>query len=774
MLSEDDDSGFCCVGCRVVHSLLRRGGLERFYTLRSGPGVPVRHTPRPIAAWAEPLAARVRESESGTRLALDVQGVHCTGCVWLIEELFRRQTDALDVVVNPALGRVDLKVGSGFPLLSWLSDVERFGYTFGPARERRRSASDDTLVRLGITVALAANAMLFSAAIYFGLRTGPLFELFHQLCYAIAAVAVVVGGTPFVRSAWAGIRRGVLHLDTPIALGIVVAFAASSWAFFAGQAGAVYSDSVAVFIALMLAGRYLQERVLERHRRFLLEDQGIDSMLTRRLEGGRVLLAPCRAIREGDELLIAPGDLVPVDSTLESHDASCSLEWIDGESTARTFERGATIVAGAFNVGMHAIEVRSLRGFERSTLQRLLSRDPATQESGGDGGANWWRRVSGAYVAGVLLLGATAFVSWLVVSGEPVRALEVTTAVLVVTCPCALGIATPLAYELALAGLKRHGFFIRRRGFLDRVLAVKRIVFDKTGTLTSGTPRLTDSTPLERLSSGDRGVLYNLVARSGHPKSAAVRRALDDLGADRFDELEVHEVVGSGLWATVDGRCHRLGTAEWALEGRRRDGHGTDELVYAVDGQARARLSTTEDVRPATRNELGELARDGYDIWILSGDRAGRTREVAERVGVAPERALGDLAPEQKASFLAEHDRGDTLMIGDGVNDSLAAAEAHCSGTPAIDRPFMPARTDFYLVTPGLHPIRRALGIARTLRDVVRQNLVFAIAYNAVAVSLALAGWMRPWLAAVLMPASSITVVALTAARLNGRAKAWK
>jgi Cu2+-exporting ATPase len=764
---------FCCVGCKSVHGLLHREHLDRYYALRGGRGVPVAEAraERRDSKWLEVLQAGLRASEGRHgRLILDVQGLHCVGCVWLIEELFARAGGGGRIVVNPALGRVDLLVERSFELAGFVSTVERHGYLFGPAIKRAPAASGDLLWRLGVCAAIAMNSMIFGIAIYAGLDRGPIFDLFTTLNFGLGAAAVAVGGSVFLRSAATAVRRGLMHLDLPIAVGIVLAFAGSAYSYFAHRSRTAYFDTLDVFIALMLFGRWLQERVLERNRAWLLASDGTDGLLARRIEDGHVRLVRAAEVGDGDTLLIAPGDLVPVDARLQRARASFSLDWVNGESEPRTYEREDIVPAGAFAAGNEAAVVRAIAPFEASTLGALL-RQPRQAPDAARSTA-WWQRLARWYVASVLAVAAAGFAAWWGVTGDVSRALSVTTAVLIVTCPCAFGIATPLAYELVQAGLRRRGLFVRRASFLDRARDVKRVVFDKTGTLTTGALVLSNPEAVDALEERAKGALYDLVARSSHPKSAAIRASLDAHPLSVHQDARVVEYAGSGLEWTDGTRRWRLGQPAWACASA-----GTDpqfDMAFALDGHLLARLRTRESLRPDAAREVRALADDGLEIWLLSGDVQGRVESAGRVSGIALQRCLGDQSPQDKARFLERHDRADTMFVGDGVNDALALDRAYVSGTPAVDRPFVPSRSDFFFLTPGLAPIRLALRSARALAQVVRMDLSIALAYNAGTVALALAGRMSPLACAVLMPLSSLTTIAATVVALSPRSSLWK
>jgi Cu2+-exporting ATPase len=323
------------------------------------------------------------------------------------------------------------------------------------------------------------------------------------------------------------------------------------------------------------------------------------------------------------------------------------------------------------------------------------------------------------------------------------------------------------------------GLFVRTSGFLDRATKVRRVVFDKTGTVTTGALEVCDPSALAALEAEPKRVLFNLVARSSHPRATAVRQTLESLHDDAlvFDrEMDVEEQIGRGLEATVDGVRWRLGSVEWVLgeasvaEGTRSEG----ELVLQRGADLVARIQTDEVLRPDAKREVASLVAEGYEVWLLSGDAPLRVERTACTLGIPLERAVGGCTPDDKAAWVLAHDRGDTLVVGDGVNDAPAVSRAHCAGTPAIDRPFLPARTDFYFTTSGLHPVRAALKTAHSLARTNARNLAAALAYNVLVVALALAGGMSPLLCAVIMPASTLVFLFATWVQLGGSNAPWK
>ena len=761
---------FCCTGCERVHGLLHDAGLDRFYTLRGRDGVPPLERRSRDFAWLDAMLETEPDADLSRprRLRLDIQGIHCAACVWLLEQTFRRFAGGIDLRINPALGQADLVwVPERGDLRDWLAEAESFGYRFGPERKTPSRASRSLLGRLGLSAGAAAQVMMFSLCFYLGVspENGLIYPVLGWLSLAFTTAVLLLGGSLFLVSAWRGLRRGLVHLDLPIAVGITLAYTGSVIAFFRAGPEAAYFDSVAVFIVLMLAGRWLQERILERNRNALLADGGVDGLVTRRLRDDRLETIPAVGVRPGDRLVVVAGDLVPVAAVLTEHPGRVALDWITGEAGTRAVEPGESVPAGAFNGGSEPMLLTAQEGFADSRLQDLLR--PGAGDEGRDPGAVWWERLSRIYVFAVFAAALAGFGIWIGHGWE--RALEVTVAVLVVTCPCALGLAVPLARELTHVALRRRGVFVRRARFLDRALRVSRVVFDKTGTLTLGNavPDESSREAMASLADGDREALRAMTALSNHPASRALARAA---GAPQGDPLpaSVTEEPGRGLTRTTDHAVWRLGRADFAVS------HGFgDGVVFSRDGREIARFRLVEEIKTDAVEEVRALREAGLDVHVLSGDRPDRVARVALGLGLPANRVHGGLSPEEKADWITAVDREDTLMVGDGLNDGPGLDRAFCAATPAVDHPAVPARADFYFLGDRVGGVRAALGAARRLRRAVRGILAFAIGYNAIALALCYVGLVTPLVAAVLMPLGSAAVVTGTALRLRDGRNPW-
>jgi len=753
-----------------VAALLKAEGLQRYYELAGGPLPPASSEETPVDdRWLEPLVTAAELGGGTCALDLSVQGVHCAACVWLIEQLCRKD-GGLACRVNPALGTAALAWRPGaFSPSDFALRLRRFGYRLGPAQQQPESAStlseghSGTLaVRIGITAALTMNTMLLSASFYAGLgpQDGALFLAFRGVSLALATAAVAVGAWPFLTSAWEALRRRVLHLDLPIAVGLVLVYATSVVQLWRHPEATGYLDTLCTFITLMLVGRWLQERWLARNRRQLLGEADFERLLALREESGRLVERPVGSLRAGDRLHVGPGAMVSCPSLLDAPQATLSMAWIDGESQPRTLSRGDAVAAGAFNTGRSSIAVVVTAPFAASPLPRLLQ----AAAPGADRPTRLFSLVSRWYVPAVLLIAIAGAVLWWRL--DPSRVLDVTVAVLVVTCPCAVGIALPLAHELVLSALRRRGVYVRSGDLLSRMTRVRRLLLDKTGTVTLSRLELESPEVLDRLTGRERDIAYTIASGSQHPVSRAVARVLSARRARLLPQLEVIDHPGRGLSTTTTEGEWRLGSATFC-------GVVDDGATHLTrDGQPILNMRLREELRPGTAGELSALGRRGVESWLVSGDSAGRVGDVAARLGLERHRVLAAQSPDDKAALVRRLDAQDTLFVGDGVNDALAFEAAFCAGAASADRPVMPGRADFFLVGDSLHGIGALVRWSRRLQATTRQVLWLALIYNVLAVAASLAGWMSPLRAAVAMPASSLSLLLLTWWRLRSDATA--
>ncbi len=761
---------FCCSGCEYVHRLIREEGFDRYYDLRDRTTAPVQSAPfiaRDLEWVADLQAGAEAAAGTGTaRAELDLQGISCVGCVWLIDKLFRRRPGAAGADIDAQRGRMVLRwQPGGFQLLPFVEEIQRFGYLAGPARAGGRGDASLLVWRIGLCAVFALNGMLFALPGYLGMGEG--FEyarLFDLLSLAFATLSLAVGGSYFIVRAWAALRAGVPHIDLPIALGVLLAYAGSlaGWAF--GDSSFVYFDFVSVFVFLMLAGRWVQEAAVERNRHRVLSDPSEGGTVFRVSPDGRTEAVPSDAVAPGDTLEVRPGRTVPVQARLLSPAASISLESINGESRPLACSRGRLLPSGALNIGTGAIRVEAMERWDESLLARLVGTRGDRVERNRP-----FERVLKVYVFAVLLVAAGGALGWALAGAGAARALQVAVSVLVVSCPCSLGVAWPLAVELATLAARGRRVFVRSETVWPRLPRVRKVVFDKTGTLTLERPELLNPEALEALDADARAHLFALVEASLHPVSRSLRERLyarfPGVRETQIESGPPEEVPGAGLALVSPSGRWTLGKPGWAAGGRPRDLSPDDgeesRTELAREGRVLAVFRTADRVRPETRREIDTLRRAGLEVHLLSGDRPERVARVAADLGLPPECARSGQSPADKAAWISSIDKMDTLMVGDGVNDSLAFDAAYCRGTPLVDRSLLERKSDFFLVGRAAGGVCELLRIASLRRRASRAVFTFALLYNLGAVAVCLAGRMSPLLAAILMPLSGLVSVAL-------------
>ena len=781
---------FCCAGCRTVWSVIHEHGLDRYYGLRDDSGVrarPARVLGRSYPEFDDPhfLERYARPIPGGLYgIELYLEGVHCAACVWLVERVPR---------VIPGVVEVRLDIGRSRAVVTWdpaivpLSRVaqalDALGYPPHPfrgvkARDVARQADRAMLIRIGVAGALAMNAMGIAFALYGGIRHGmePEFAaLFRWASLLIAVPAVLYPGGVFLRGAWAAVRTRTLHMDVPIAIGLLAAFASSAANTIRGT-GSVYFESLTALVFLLLVGRFLQTR----QQRGAADATELLSSLApstaRRIESGAdgtlvVREVPLEALVPGARVEVRAGDTVPADGVVRAGHSELDLSLLTGESRPVGAGPGDAVHAGTVNLSGR-LEVEVERAGEETRVGRLMQlveeharrRAPIVQLAD---------RISGWFVVAVLVLAAVTGALWWRI--DPDRAVENVVALLIVTCPCALGLATPLAVSASIGRAARRGLLIKGADVIERLARPGRFWLDKTGTLTEGRVALVRT-------AGDPGALRlaaALEAHSAHPVARAFGGlAVGDAEAARLPAAEApslppaNEVVetrGAGIAGLVEGRRVAVGSLAFldsplsagpladAVDAALSD--GLTPLVVAVDGTPAAVAVLGDPLRADAPGAIDRLRASGWEIGILSGDHPAVVGAVARRLAIAPGLARGGVRPEEKLRVVAEEAaHGRVAMAGDGVNDAPALAAAtvgigvHGGAEAAL------AAADVYSARPGVAPLADLVDGARRTMGVIRRNLVFSLLYNLAGVGLAMAGLLDPIGAAILMPLSSLTV----------------
>lgn len=758
---------FCCRGCEYVYELIGENGFDQFYDLKRGLAVtPVRSRPfeEHDFSW---LPAQVSEAESvaiknggSAHFDLSLEGISCVGCVWLIEKLFVRESGAIRAAAHPSSGRLHLEWQPGqCDLETFMRELCKFGYVAGPLGanhgdgERRRLGA-----RVGLCGAFAMNTMGFTLPWYLGMPSDFEFAgLFRIIAFLSATLSMLAGAEYFISRAWRALRARSLHIDLPIALGLIAAYIGSILGWILGAEKLMYFDFVSTFVFLMLAGRLLQTSAVERNRKRLMRQQPVPPTLE--APGGGAAI-PLDDLKADTRFLLHAGRAVPVASTLAAGEADFSLEWIRGESEPVRFLPGSRLPAGAILLSRQPVELVAGEAWRESLLARLTA--PMTGDRGNPG----LEKLLRGYLLVVVLIGLGTLASWLA-AGKAVTGLQAMISVFVISCPCALGVAIPLADDLAAARAERAGAFVRTATIWPRLRRVRKVIFDKTGTLTLERPLLDHPERVAELNDEAATALAVLTQGSLHPLSRVLLETLGSRGQRLLETrraASVTEFPGLGVCWNHEGTNWSLGRVGWQGIGSGTGESGSD-LCRGKD--VVARFTFHESLRPGALESVRLLAKRGLSLHILSGDHPGKVAALASALGIPADQARGGLSPEDKASAVRELDEKDTLYLGDGANDALAFDAALVTGTPVVDRSLLESKSDFYTLGSGLDFMGCLLDTAAARAQGVRMGFAFALIYNTVTVLASMTGSMSPLLAAILMPLSSLVSIAIVASHLR-------
>lgn len=762
---------FCCSGCRVVYELIQSGGFQSFYELLGRRVLQPAENGDPAADQIAELEEAIalaettrRDPASPASLKLRIGNLSCTACVWLIDHLFRQHPGALKSSADTARSTLTLWWNPGeFNAIDFVRDLHRYGYPaslVGELDDDSPQESRALLTRLGVTAGLAMNTMAFTLPSYLGMETtDDLARLFSMVAFASATLALAVGGSYFFHRALSALKMRRLHMDVPISLGLIAAYLGSLGGLLFGVKDMLYFDFVAMFAFLMLGGRWLHLRLLERNRRQLWARER-DLSATFRIDPvGKRERIPLRKIEAGDRLEIAPGAMVPVDAELRERTTRFHLDWINGEPEPVPYRAGQTVPAGARNGGGSRVEMTAQNAFTGSFLEQLLATGNA-DASGDDAKAH---PILKYYLSTVIVVAFAGGTGWIVRGSGIADALQVFISILVVSCPCALGLALPLLNEMLLSKLRQEGIFIRKNSIWKRLKLIRVLAFDKTGTLTEPVKRLSDPDALETLDAEALRALRHLTITNHHPAAKALHEEIISRFGLAPEPLDagIEEVPGRGVATVLNGETWKLGRRDWACDD---DAAPEAHCTLSRNGSAVAVFPLTEAIRDGAARQLRRLAASGYRLLILSGDPdRTRVQHTAEALGIPPAQVHADLSPVEKADLIRTEMPGTTLFVGDGGNDSLAFGAAAASGTPATGIRAIESQSDFVFTGRGFHAISLLLDQTRRRHRFVAILFATALTYNLIAIGLCLAGLMNPLLAAILMPISSIVTTGIAA-----------
>lgn len=789
LVEPDSEQQFCCAGCKTVFNVLSAGGLEGYYRVRDAAETK-RERPAVTGAkydeFDDPAfqAAAVREDEGIYETELLLENVHCAACVWLIERLPRVVPGVSESRVNVRTRIARLRYDGATTKLSQIARaLDSLGYPAHPARgqaARDARAKEDRafLIRVAVAGAIAGNVMLLAVALYGGQLASidPFWETFFRwVSMGLGVLSLAWPGRTFFRGGLAALRTRTAHLDLPIAVALA---AGGAWGVFntVRNQGEVYFDSLTVLVFLLLVGRWVQHR----QQRSAADQVGLMLTLTPTSatlvdEGGSTRQVPIEALIAGSTAQVAPGQAIPADGVVESGESDIDESLLTGESRPVAVSAGSPLAAGSINT-TSTIRMRVQAVGEHTRVGRLMQLVTQASENKPPI-VRLTDAIAGRFVVVVICLAIATTVMWSL-RGDVAAGLEHAAALLIITCPCALGLATPMAMSVALGRAARNNALVKSAAALEALSKPGRMILDKTGTITNARTTVASFTGPAQL----RSLAASLEQHSPHPIARAITDASPDAPAP---DASTH-IAGRGVLGVVTGADCAVGSpvlieqilkdrgetvpAEFIDAVERAQAESLTPVAAWGEGIGAGVFAIGDTVRDDSKSAITALKQFGWTVTIASGDDQAVVDHTARLVEVSD--ALGRQTPEEKANLvtrLTNESDAPVVMVGDGVNDAGALAAAtvgvavHGGAEASLEA------ADVYLNDPGVAPLVDLVRLSRHTRRTIRLCLAVSLTYNAIAATLAMFGYIDALAAAVLMPISSLVVVFLAMRPVRSR-----
>lgn len=774
-LIDGHERPMCCYGCKAVAETIAESGLNQYYQYRTTPAQKTEASKSEDFSLFDQRAFNhefVQHSDDGLDCAdILVDGVSCAACTWLIENALHDQVGLSDVHLNLQDKRLRIRWDASITPLSYLvSRVAALGYTPKPyladaLKDSQQQENKQFLKRLGVAFIGMMQVGMFAIGLHAGDISDISIEYRDYLRWVSALVATPVvffSAGPFFSNAWRSLLAKSAGMDLPVSIAIGIAYALSMLATIAGT-GAVYFDSIIMFTFLLLLGRYLEMRA--RHQ---LGDPATAlrailprSAMVLHSEGLQPIATALADINIGDLLVIKPGEVIPVDGIVAKGESSVDESTFTGESLPQAKSLGDHVLGGTINIEspLHVSVSHSADNSRLHAVYDMLVNAQANKPKI----ATIADALAVKFVTTILILAAATAAYWYSVA--PQDAIWIGLSVLVVSCPCALSLATPTALTAAVTRLKNMGLLVVSGDVIDKFKSIDTVIFDKTGTLTNGHIQLLDCRAVADV---DRDTCLCLAATMERDSEHPIARAFHHISDTSIEFESLQTVPGKGVEAMLDGHQYRLGQPAFCYQGDAQAPDNGQWICLARDEQIIAWLSLSDSLRSSANDAIASLRSRGLRIDILSGDSEDAVESVAQTLGVDNWRAR--VSPEDKLAYLQSlQSQGHrVLMVGDGINDVGVLAGADLSVAMGMASELAKTNADLILLNPDLRALNNALQTAAQCQRVIKQNIGWALLYNVCAIPLAMTGAVLPYQAAIGMSLSSLVVV-INALRFKGK-----
>lgn len=771
MVLDKSGNKFCCNGCKNVYSFLNLNGLDEFYD-RLGKEKHFKATDQNFSEITSQNFYKnyVKNDGEFCEIYLIIEGIHCSACIWLNEKVLSNEIGIVEVEINSATNKARIKWDdSSIKLIEILNKIRLIGYNpvaYDPskaeakANAKRREFYSKMLVGIFCTM----NIMWIAVALYSGYFSGmsrDIKDILHFAEFILASPVLFYTGSEFFHSAWINLKNRSASMDLSVAGGASIAYFYSVYAMLTRQ-GEVYFDSVSMIITFVFVGKFLE--VLSKKRAVDTLDS-LSQMLVSEVsvkEGKNYILKNVSDVLIGDIIIVRSGERVQIDGIVTSGSASFDHSSLTGESIPVFCKKDDLVLSGSICLD-GSIEYKVSKSFESSMLSKIISllEKASLKKPHIERIAN---KISAKFSILILILGLSSFIFWFFYNHNLPNALIIAVSVIIIACPCALSLATPVATLVGLGvGLKR-GIIFKEARILESLAKCKCIVFDKTGTLTKAKLKLVKTT---KFSEFDINLLYSLLNVSTHPISKAL---MGNLNGAIYSLNMVKNIVAKG----VSARYKDIKLVGGSVEFMKELGFGEfnseySSYCFAINGKVVAIFELADEIREEAKSVVNEILKSGYRVIMLTGDNINVASKVAKELGISEFKA--GVNPLEKSKFIEDLNfKIPTIMVGDGINDSIALSYASVGISLGSGADIAVEKSDVILLNDTLNSLKDALLIAKYTFNTVKQNLIFSLFYNCITVPLAMAGFIIPLFAAASMSFSSIIVV-LNSAKIKVKFK---
>jgi Cu2+-exporting ATPase len=773
---------FCCSGCRGICHLLHEQGLDAFYTKRTGwqPG-----PPELLTVTTGIFSDSVRSTDGANEIDISISGIRCASCIWLIEHFLKRSDGIEEVRVNYAThgARIRWKPHT-IALDQILKKMISIGYTPHPhspsiREELIKKEKRDLLIRFGTAAFFSMQLMLYTVALYAGYFQGiePSYrKVFHFITWGLATPVMFYSGYPFLKNTLSGIRNHNVNMDTLIFMGSFSAYSYSVFIVF--TLGNVYFDTSAMIITLILLGRFIEAGAKGKASEAISRLMGLQPKEARLIQlsavsgqrSGERMLVPVVELKAGDTIEVIPGDTIPIDAEVIDGSSDVDESMLTGESMPLLKSKDCEVFGGTTNLNGRLL-LRVLKTGKDTVLAQIIKTVEDAQarkapiQTVADSVVRW-------FVPAVIFISLLTFVFWFRISNDATHALMNAISVLVIACPCALGLATPLAILMGSTVSSSKGIMIRGGDILETAGKTDSIFLDKTGTLTEGKPSLEDIIP------------FNIDKHALHLLAASLERGSEHLiagallgGIDRSELIEVDEFKafpGMGVIGIIDGKKAVAGNTGYLREHNVEMSADQQKIFYELSSQGKTVIGLALDktlkgwfvisdrLRKETEDMISTLKKAGYDLSLLTGDHRNVASHVAKGSGIGSDKNVySEISPVDKANIIrtSKNEGNKVMMVGDGINDAPALTEADVGVSFGKATDIAIQSADVVLMKDDLALVPVLLDISRKTLRTIKQNLFWAFSYNFITIPLAVSGKIHPIVSAALMAISSLIVV---------------